>query len=313
MDNWQWRLRRIKRQITDFFSTVNQKSEDEKGRPPIKMCPECGNFVDKKAARCEYCSHDFNIKPAASELKDDATPTTNLMDNPGIILFGICILVYMLSLYFSSLAEDYNIFADFWSPSGKALHVLGANTADYYLIPWRWITYNFLHGGFIHLAFNLTALSHLTSASMNFVGNRRYWLAILFTGTMGGMVSNLGTQLMGGMPFSVGLSGALFGLLGMNWAFFKKQGIRAAEEQYRYMMIWFNVLFILLSSFGIFRVDNLAHLGGMFAGMGLGYLYQHPWFRRNGEVIEKIVLGLLLALLTYGVYIVALLVNQFYF
>src|SRR5207244_8345261 len=87
---------------------------------------------------------------------------------------------------------------------------------------WRLWTYQFLHGGALHIFFNLYALLSLGPATEDVYGPARtaalYWI----TGLGAGAIS-LGWRLFwyfftGGashLPLMIGASGAIFGLIGL--------------------------------------------------------------------------------------------------
>jgi hypothetical protein len=68
-------------------------------------------------------------------------------------------------------------------------------------------------------------------------------------------------------------------MIGALWAFYKSQGNVIAAAHFKKIMIQAN-LFCFIVSIAM-PIDNLAHLGGMFSGIGLGFLlYRYASFKK---------------------------------
>src|SRR5437773_8439288 len=95
-----------------------------------------------------------------------------------------------------------------------ALWPLGAGqTGAASFAPWQLVTYAFLHGGMLHLAFNMFALYMFGGAIEQVFGTRRY-LTYYFVCVVSAAVSQLiVAAMMGGIYPTVGASGGVFGLL----------------------------------------------------------------------------------------------------
>ncbi|MFN8360285.1 MAG: rhomboid family intramembrane serine protease [Candidatus Kapaibacterium sp.] len=108
----------------------------------------------------------------------------------------------MYSLGGKSLAQ---FFSDFF-----ALQPL--QSGEFY--PWQLITYQFMHGGFSHIFFNLFALWMFGADLENLWGSRRFLAFYLLCGIGAGLVQ-LGVQFVPGVnpATTVGASGAIFGVL----------------------------------------------------------------------------------------------------
>jgi rhomboid protease GluP len=83
---------------------------------------------------------------------------------------------------------------------------------NYYAQPWlMFVTYGFLHGGFVHLIVNMATLWSLSTAVIKRVGARGF--VILYTFSLIGGALGYTLLATGSQPM-VGASGALFGLAG---------------------------------------------------------------------------------------------------
>src|SRR5256885_9963961 len=119
-------------------------------------------------------------------------------------LVGINIAVYILmGLVGGGLLSD---------PSPQQLVGSGANFGPLTFNGewWRLITYAFLHGSLLHIAFNMWCLWDLGALCESLYGRATFAALYLITGVAGG-VASIGWRPLGG---TVGASGAIFGLAG---------------------------------------------------------------------------------------------------
>jgi len=125
---------------------------------------------------------------------------------------------------------------------------------------YRLITCMFLHGGIVHLAFNMYALYAIGPVIENFFGRWRY-LAIYF---ISGICSSLLSYFMS-PGISVGASGAIFGILGACLVFAFKMKNRIGKD---FLVNVVAVIAInLFIGFSLTIVDNFGHLGGLIGGL----------------------------------------------
>jgi membrane associated rhomboid family serine protease len=132
--------------------------------------------------------------------------------------------------------------------------------------PWMVITYKFLHGGFMHLLFNMMGLYFFGPRLEETLGGTRFLILYFVSGIVAAVTSFVF------MPMTpvVGASGAIFGvLLGYAHHWPKDQiliwGIVPIEAR------WFVIVMTALSLFGGFGgvggdIAHFAHLGGFLGG-----------------------------------------------
>ena len=108
----------------------------------------------------------------------------------------------------------------------------------------------------IHLAFNMLALHSLGTPIETFLGRNKF-LIIFFTSLIGGSITS--ALFLGYSGYSIGVSGAVFGLFGA-WAVISRR--IGAEVKSTLVIIGLN--FVL--GFTIGGVDWRAHLGGLITG-----------------------------------------------
>jgi rhomboid protease GluP len=198
------------------------------------------------------------------------------------VLLGLILLVFIIEQTLPLFAEqiipllppDYEGLspADFrgGSTNSVVLILLGANFRP--LVEegqvWRFFTSMFLHIGFAHLLFNTYAL-FIFGAEMERVFGRARFITIY---VLSGLFGSLASFAFNNAAISAGASGAIFGIIGMQAAYFYKYKTLLGEFGRSRLM---NVLFIvginLFFGFTQPGIDNLAHLGGLVSGALLAY------------------------------------------
>jgi membrane associated rhomboid family serine protease len=122
---------------------------------------------------------------------------------------------------------------------------------------WRLVTAGFLHSGFLHLAFNMLALYILGTLLEPSVGRFRFGL-IYFVSLLAG---SFGALLLSPDGYTVGASGAVFGLMGAAVVVMRNAGINPMESG---LGLWIGLnLLITLTVPGI---SIGGHLGGLLGG-----------------------------------------------
>jgi rhomboid protease GluP len=131
---------------------------------------------------------------------------------------------------------------------------------------WRLVTAMFLHGGLLHIGFNMMALMQFGPALEEVYGSPRFLFVYVLTGAFGFLVS----AWVG--HFSLGASGALLGIMGAILAITTKRG-GAYMQELRSRLIGSLIFLFVLGIWGGIGIDNWAHGGGLAAGFALG-----KWF-----------------------------------
>jgi rhomboid protease GluP len=130
---------------------------------------------------------------------------------------------------------------------------------------WRLVTPIFVHIGFVHLAFNTYAIYVFGSQIERFFGTGRFLSLYMLTGIAGVLASFIVS------PYpSAGASGAIFGLIGTEAAFFyryrKAFGPGGQQRLYNILIvIGYNLAFTFVAP----NIDVWGHLGGLLAGVVL--------------------------------------------
>jgi membrane associated rhomboid family serine protease/Tfp pilus assembly protein PilF len=177
------------------------------------------------------------------------------------ILFGANIAVFLGMALSGATVMDF---------SGQELVHWGANFGPFTLSGqwWRLLTYMFLHGGLMHIAFNMWCLWDLGALAESLYGRWTFASVYVLSGIGAGLAS------VGWNPsvLSVGASGAIFGLAGALIASFYLGEFslpRAAlSGTLRSLLVFagFNLFFGSV----VQGIDNAAHIGGLVTGLILG-------------------------------------------
>ncbi len=132
-------------------------------------------------------------------------------------------------------------------------------------LPWQLITYQFLHGGFSHIFFNMLMLWMFGMEIENIMGSRKFLVFYLLAGIGGGLL-----QLFfgSGLGVIIGASGAVFGVMIAFAMFFPDRMIYVyflfpVKAKY---LIGFMMVFEFMSIGNADFTAHLAHLGGALVG-----------------------------------------------
>ncbi len=140
--------------------------------------------------------------------------------------------------------------------------------------PWQLVTYAFLHGSLLHLAFNMFALYMFGSAIEQVFGTRRY-LIFYFTAVISAAITQLVVAMVSGAVYpTIGASGGVFGLLLAYGMYFPNNRIMLLFPPVplpaRVFVVLYAVLELFLGVTGSQEgVAHFAHLGGMIGGFAL--------------------------------------------
>ena len=166
-------------------------------------------------------------------------------------LMGITIIVFVLQMASESIAGvDY-----------PALLGMKINELIFQGQLWRLITPVFLHGSFLHIAFNMYALFVFGPGLERQYGHGRF-LALYF---LGGFAGNVFSFLFSPAP-SLGASTAIFGLLGAEGVFFYRNREVYGKIGQRALINIITVAAINLVIGLSPGIDNWGHIGGLIGG-----------------------------------------------
>ena len=137
---------------------------------------------------------------------------------------------------------------------------------------WRLVTSIFVHGEALHLLFNMVALWVFGPMLESLLGRMRFLALYLVCGLAGSVAVYLLTEPA---AFTVGASGAVFGLLGAALVVSIRRGY---DVRWLFGLLAINVVFSVLGP----RISWQGHFGGLLAGLLLGAAVAYaPKERRN--------------------------------
>jgi rhomboid protease GluP len=252
------------------------------------LCPSCGRITNASADVCLFCGRRrpgmWGFAPMLRAVSGSFAPTNAII--------ALCVSLYIASLLLDPSAALRGRGLKLFPPSLEALLKLGAAGAFMWAqgLWWTPITAIYLHGDLLHVLFNILWIRQLGPAVEELYGPAR--LVIIFTvaGMTGFALSNLI-----GIPFTVGASGSIFGLLGAMVAFGHKRGGAYGSSVLRQYGQFAVVLFILGLLPGT-SINNWAHGGGFAGGLLAGLVLAAADYR--GETESERLIALALAGLT---------------
>jgi len=254
------------------------------------VCTSCGTLVGVQDASCYNCGRRnpglWGYAPLVRRLGQDLGFVP--------LVLTTCVALYVVSLLLSGRSIRVAGGLSFLSPSLEALFLLGASGA----LPvfrfdrwWTVLSAAWLHGGLLHILFNMLWVRQLAPAVAEIYGPGRLVILYTVSGASGFIVSTVAGEALASMPiallrggqFTVGASAPIFGLLGALVYYGRRSGSSMAHREalgYAFMLGIFGLLFP--------GIDNYAHAGG-FAG---GYLVGRFLDPLQPERIDHLALAL---------------------
>ncbi len=291
---WQWRVEKWKNAMRGFFGG------DQQPRP--KICPACGALVGISATRCHECGASMRFSLAALSKKfsglfgEQETPVTSAMLVANILMLGV-------SLVLTMQAGEAGGLHTLFGMSSEASYRLGASHPYGIFVKhewWRLVTAMFLHGGLIHIGFNMMNLMQIGPALEELYGSARYLFLYVVTGALGFLASALTGH------FSIGASGALLGLIGAMLAVTTKRGGSFMRELRSRLITSVAILFVI-GFMGFLGMDNAAHIGGFAVGFGLGKIFVDRQPMNSREKQRAYALGWIAGLVVVASFVMMLL------
>lgn len=159
--------------------------------------------------------------------------------------------------------------------TGDRLYIAGRCGTDLVLVQkeyWRLLTSVFLHSGLYHLGSNLIAQVFLGNAVERNLGHIKYLILYIVSGVGGNIISVLYDRAQGVNTYSVGASGAVFGVMGALIVLIIKGRKKLRTGSSMLVRAGFAVFYAVYAGFRTPYTDNAAHLGGLAFGIALGVL-----------------------------------------
>jgi membrane associated rhomboid family serine protease len=228
-----------------------------------RVCPQCGRLNAAEDKTCYNCGKRLPGPLASSALgfltnfSADGLPATKL-------IAAICIVVYgLMMLSEGSFRFDVAVSGAFKLSTLLRFGVLVQELAWHE--PWRLLAAVYMHFGLLHIGVNMFSLISLGRTLEPHFGSARFFILYTLTGLLGFTVSQ---WWYGSSPPTAGASGAIFGLVGA------VVGVLLArrDPRWRRSLVNYLVYAVILSL--MLPVNTAAHIGGFFAGIVVGALFE---------------------------------------
>jgi rhomboid protease GluP len=229
------------------------------------VCPSCGNLVGVNDDRCFTCGRWkpglWGFTPALRRLGADFGFSQTVT--------GACAILYLLMLAYSGPGVQMRGLLTFLSPSPESMFYFGASGALPVFGYGRWWTVlsaGWLHGGLLHILFNMMWVRQLGPACEDLFGTGRTIIIYTLGSCVGFIMSSAAYMYLGGLPFigggrlTLGASAPIFGLLGAMVHYGRQSSSIVKSQAAGYAMTLF-VFGLLMPG-----VDNWAHGGGFIGG-----------------------------------------------
>jgi rhomboid protease GluP len=240
------------------------------------VCASCGSLVGVNDERCYSCGRRnpglWGFGPMLRQFGNDLG-FVSLVLGGCTGLYGVMLL--MTVIMGGNVMGGGNILS-ILSPDPVVSFMFGASGAQPVFRFRRWwtpLSATWLHGGVLHILFNMMALRQLGPATADIYGAGRMVIVYTVAGVTGFLMSSIAGLLLGGLPipflrgadFTLGASASIFGLVGALVYYGRRGG---SSMIHREAMGYVTSLFIM----GILLpgIDNYAHAGGFLGGYAAG-------------------------------------------
>src|SRR5262249_49591597 len=160
------------------------------------VCPSCRNLVGVNDERCFNCGRWnpglWGYAPALNRLGRDLGFVPLVLTS--------CMVLYTFSLVADVQGIRASAGMDFLQPSTESLFLFGASgwvPVFYYHHWWTVLTASWLHGGFLHILFNMMWLRQLAPETAETYGASRMVIIYTISGMVGFTMSSFGGFVTG--------------------------------------------------------------------------------------------------------------------
>jgi rhomboid protease GluP len=272
------------------------------------VCPGCGYLVGVNDDTCYNCGRRnpslWGFSPLIRRLGQD-------------LGFVYVIMVGTIGLYLATVAgsggDVQSSMVAPLAPSPRMQVIFGASGAYPVFVYGRWWTIlsaGWLHGGLLHIFFNLLWVRQLAPETAELYGPGRTVVIYTLASACGFAISSImgvvlpGLPVIGGAYMTVGASAAIMGLLGAQVCYGRRTGshiVRGSAWQYAVILFFFGLIMP--------GVDNWAHAGGF----GGGYLTALALDPRRPERVDHLLAALVCLALTIAAVVASIITGLRYF
>jgi rhomboid protease GluP len=239
------------------------------------LCPKCGLLISLSEQSCPYCG----LRAPGARWR--RLFVFRLLDDPALLVktvIGVNIGMFVLSMVLDprTTGMTFNPLL-LLSPSDRSLLVLGATGTipiDNYHRWWTLLSAGYLHGGLLHIFFNMAALRQLSAVVVREFGTRRMFAIYTLAGVAGFAVSYIA-----GVGLTIGASAGVCGLVGAILYYGRSRGGVYGTALYKQVGMWVLIMFVF--GFLVPGINNWGHGGGIAAGALLGYFLGYAERKRE--------------------------------
>jgi membrane associated rhomboid family serine protease len=161
---------------------------------------------------------------------------------------------------------------------------------------WQLLTFQFMHGGLLHLLFNCFAIFMFGRSVEQALGRKSFLTLYFSAGVIGGLFQGLAGAIFGGRFAApvVGASAGAFGLIAAFAVLYPQRPLTVfiffipINMRARTLLVVSIVLAIVGIIFPIQNVADAAHLGGILTGVlfvrwAVNWSWQLPQFRKKND------------------------------
>ncbi len=248
-----------------------------------QLCPGCRKLINRSADHCPYCGMK---KPGSRWNNFFQAGAGTDVDRMVKVLITANVVMFILSIAIDPRLTTFNPF-EFLAPSNQSLLVLGSTGSLPLFHLHRWwslVAASFLHGGLLHLVFNMLALRQLAPLMVLEFGINRTIIIYILGGTGGFVISSLA-----GVSFTIGASAAICSLIGALLYYGKSRGGIYGKNVFSQIGGW--ALGIAIFGFLVPGINNWGHGGGMAVGALLAYLLGYGDKKRETFTHRVVAMG----------------------
>ena len=233
------------------------------------LCPSCRRLVNRDEKSCPWCgaSHPGAWWRRGFGLLGSDNPRLALK-----IIISVNVGMFLISLLLNqNLPGQHRGMFGSLTPDQESLFALGATGT----IPvlrfgrlWTLVTAGYLHGGIMHILFNMMAVNQIFPLTAREYGTSRTIVIYCFGGLAGFILS-----VLAGIPMTIGASAPVCGLIGALFYYGKSRGGRWGEAVSREVMGW--IVGLALFGFLVPGINNWGHAGGILGGAVAGFVLRY--------------------------------------
>ena len=240
------------------------------------LCPNCRRLISADEPRCPHCGE---IRPGSRLKNNFFTRYLGQSDQLVRTIIIANVGMFFLSLFLNSRMPGLSMNPfHVLSPENRSLLFLGATGTipiDRFGRIWTVLSAMYLHGGLLHIVFNMLALSQLAPLAIREYGGYR----TICIYTLGGM-AGFWISYRAGVTFTIGASGAVCALIGALLYYGLSRGGLYGQALFKQIGAW--AVGIMLFGFMVPGINNWAHGGGLLAGAALGFFLGYQERRKEG-------------------------------